>query len=158
MAEIRSSFLKACADGDVKLVKQLHSSESMNDIPFIQEAFTTAISNGQLDIVDFLLQSSSPTFTERVPDQVLLHALDAESEVYALFIRNNPAVTQKSFGHMGDALASAVMKNDIKLVQLLLDNGASPADSQIFHRPLLEVAQGMRHIHKDIMRVLNKEP
>lgn len=154
MAETRSNFLNACVNGNVELVKQLHPSLPANDTPLVHEAFTRAIDNRRLETVEFLLQNAPPALAARIPDSVLLRALDAGAEMYALFIRNEAEAARRQFGHMGHVLSLAVGKNDLQLVRLLLDSGASSADSSFLHRPLLEVAQEMKHINKDIITML----
>lgn len=158
--DTRSEFLLACANGDLDQVEQLHaqvlvSTEDNVDVPFLQEAFGNAIDNKHTDVVDFLLQRAPLSFTSHLPDQVLLRAIDAGPDMYRRFVTFDKSVAARSFGHMGDALALAVMKNDLELVRLLLGNGASAADCQLFHRPIAVAARGLKDLDERILKALD---
>ncbi|KAJ2992583.1 hypothetical protein NUW58_g827 [Xylaria curta] len=149
-------FLRACSEGNLELAKQHQEQVSLGTTEFLQDAFVGAISKKQVAMIDYLLGVCPDDFTSRIPDPVLLQAIDAGSQVYALFIRKDASAARRSFGHMGDALALAVMRNDEGLVRLLLDNGASPTESKLFFKPTSDVARGAQNIDKGITKMLNE--
>lgn len=157
--DTRSAFLLACTNGDLAQVEQLHAQVVVPtdavDVPFLQEAFSSAIDHQHAAVVDFLLQRAPPSFTSHLPDQVLLRAMDAGPDMYRRFVLFDKSTATRSFGHMGDALALAVLKNDLALVRLLLGHGASAADCQLFHRPIAVAARGLKDLDDRILKALD---
>ena len=156
MAHNQPLFLAACANGDLDKVEQLHADSLQGDTTFLQEVFIRAVDNKHPAIVKFLLQHSPPTFASHLPDQVLLHAIDAGPEIYVQFLVADPSVCRRSFGHIGDALAVAVMKNDPELVRLMLDHGSKPSESLLFHKPIIEAVRDLHSTDVDILRALSE--
>ncbi|KAK7920210.1 hypothetical protein PG985_008232 [Apiospora marii] len=158
--DTRTEFLLACAKGDLAQIEQLHAqamvptTEEGVDVPFLQEAFTNAIDHQHAPVVDVLLQRSPPSFTSHLPDQVLLRALDAGADMYRRFVLFDRSVATRNFGHAGDALALAVLKNDLALLRLLLGHGASAADCRLFHRPIAVAARGLKDLDGGILEAL----
>ncbi|KAJ8108207.1 hypothetical protein ONZ43_g6495 [Nemania bipapillata] len=117
MADKHQQFIQACAAGDTDLVKQLQPDVPLQTAEFLLNAFAVAIEQKRTSIIEFLLQECPEEFNSRFPDAPLLQAMEAGPEVYALFIRKDPSIARRSFGHMGDALGLAVMRNDARLMR-----------------------------------------
>ncbi|KAI1400369.1 hypothetical protein F4819DRAFT_461784 [Hypoxylon fuscum] len=156
MSDDCSRFLQACSDGELDLAKQLQCRVPMESTDLLQSALLTTTKNQHHSIVELLLQCAPTDFTCHFPDPILLNAIDAGPQIYSLFIQKDPSAAQRSFGHMGDALALAVVRNDVTLVRLLLDNGASPAESELFYKPLLALTQELQNVDEEITRMLRE--
>ncbi|KAI4864226.1 hypothetical protein F4820DRAFT_339168 [Hypoxylon rubiginosum] len=156
MADYCEQFLRACSDGNLDLARQLQPHVPLESAEFLQGIFIEVIKEKNSPMVEFLIQCSPESFVSHFPDSVLLHAMDAGPQIYALFISKDPSVARRSFGHMGDALGLVVMRNDATFVKLLLDNGASPSSSKIFHKPTTEVAKDLQNVDREIMRMLSQ--
>ncbi|KAI1262091.1 hypothetical protein F5Y18DRAFT_159828 [Xylariaceae sp. FL1019] len=154
--ELRPSFLKSCAAGDLARAEQLYASLTPVDIMFAQEALINAVDNKHSAIIDFLLQKLPGSFTSKLPEKIVLHAVDAGTEILERLLRHDPSLAEGEFGHQGDLLAMAVMANDLDLVRLLISHGASPLKSTMFHRPILDVAKTQKRISQSIVQELNR--
>ncbi|KAI1130596.1 hypothetical protein F5Y10DRAFT_235186 [Nemania abortiva] len=157
MADKHQQFIQACSAGNTDLAKQLQLDVPLQTTEFLLNAFAVAIEQKQIPIIEFLLQECPEELCSRFPDPPLLQAIEAGPEVYALFIRKDPSIARRSFGHMGDALGLAVMRNDAELVRLLLDNGASPSESRILHKPTKEVVRDLQSADRQIVNMLDEQ-
>lgn len=131
--------------GRVNSVKQL-LPPSQTPLPDIILLLKVSIEAKNVDILRYLLDTFKPASEEYLFRYAVIESLNYDrTEEFKVLSEYNPKLLTRDISHTGNALAHAVLVNNIPLASFLLTHGNDPNECRFMSKPPIASATYLRY-------------